>query len=227
MAEDAEESMYKTILGGGVAEVVALLDQGADVNSRRDDIQQTPLMDAADMGHEEVVRRLLDWGAEVNAGNKYRETALTLAAEGGHTAVVSLLLDWGAEINVVDEFGDTPLLNATEGNHEATLRLLLKRGADPDVPNRIGMTAMTLALTFERNNVLEVLLEGGAAPNLRYHDQTSLMMALSDEEAVRLLLAHGADVTMRDNQGRTVLHQALEDCAHHAVPLLKAAGATV
>ena len=224
MAEFADEVLHEAASGGNIAEVVALLGRGADANVRRADLRQTPLMEAAEAGHEEVVRRLLEYGAAVNAANKHGETALTLAADGGHTAVVSVLLDWGAAVNVLDEFGDTPLLNAAFSQHEDTLRLLLKRGADPDVPNRIGQTAMTTALAFERVSILSILLEGGADPNLRHGDQTPLMMALHDEVAVRLLLAHGADLTLRNNNGKTALQIALEDCAHDAISLLKAAG---
>ena len=227
MAEFADEVLHEAAIGGNTAEVVALLGRGADANARRDDSRQTPLMGAAEAGHEGVVRRLLEHGAQINAANKYGETALTLAADGGHTAVVSALLDWGADVNVVDEFGDTPLLNAAWGEHEDALRLLLRHRADPNVPNRVGQTAMTTALAFERRHILTILLEGGADPDLRHHDQTPLMMALGDEEAVRLLLAHGADTSLRDKHGKTALRIALEDCAHAAVPLLKAVGAKV
>lgn len=227
MAGDAENALQQAIPDGDAAEVVALLGRGADANARRDDSRQTPLMEAAEAGHEEVVRRLLEHGAQINAANEYGETALTLAADGGHTAVVSALLEWGADVNVVDEFGDTPLLNAAWGEHEDALLLLLRHRADPNVPNRVGQTAMTTALAFERRHILAILLEGGADPDLRHHDQTPLMMALGDEGAVRLLLAHGADVTLRDKHGKTALRIAQEDCAHAAVPLLKAVGAKV
>jgi ankyrin repeat protein len=227
MPKGTDEALYDAADEGNIAQVVTLLDQSANVNAHHGETSQTSLIAAAAAGHEEIVRRLLDWGSAVNAINSFGETALTLAADGGHTAVVLALLDWGAEVNAVDQFGDTPLLNAAWNEQEETLRLLLKRGANPNVSNSIRQTAITTALTFERNNVLSILLEGGADPNLRYSDQTPLMMALLDKEAVRLLLAHGADITLRDKHGKTALQNALEDCAHDAVPLLLSAGATV
>lgn len=208
----------------GLAVVRLLLEHGGDA-SHIAEAPDTPLIAAARAGSASAVRLFLEYGAAVNARDVHEETALFYAAEEGRTEVVSLLLDWGAEVNLVDCFGDTPLLNAASNEHEETLRLLLKRGADPDVPNRIGHTAITQALAFERIHILAILLEGGANPDLRFGDQTYLMMALYDERAVRLLLAYGADITLRDNHGKTALQQALEDCAHSAVPLLEAAEA--
>lgn len=211
----------------GLPVVRLLLEHGADASHAANGLElDTPLLAAAKAGSEEAVRLLLEAGADVNTKNRYQETALTLAAAEGHTQVVSVLLDWGAEVNLVNEFGDTPLLDAAWGEHEDTLRLLLAKGADPNVPNGIGHTAITTTLWFPRNRILAILLEGGANPNLRDTEGlTSLMLGLYDEEAVRLLLKHGADFTLRDDRGRTALQQAIEDCDHNAIPLLKAAGA--
>ena len=44
---------------------------------------------------------------------------------------------------------------------------------------------------------------------------------------LRLGAIHGADTSLRDKHGKTALRIALEDCAHAAVPLLKAVGAKV
>jgi len=73
-----------------------------------DRYRSTPLIFAAAKGHEEVVRVLLEGGAntERSAGLKY--TALHLAAGYGHQHVCRLLLDWGAKVDSLDYLKYTP-----------------------------------------------------------------------------------------------------------------------
>jgi len=82
----------------------------------------TPLIDACAGGHIEIVRLLLEHGAQVNK-KVGSQTPLFVAAKNGHTKAVELLLDHGAEMEprvklrrnsaaVVDQpglFWDTPL----------------------------------------------------------------------------------------------------------------------
>jgi ankyrin repeat protein len=51
------------------------------------------------VGHEEVVRLLLDKGADVNVHGGACGNALHAASEGGHEAVVKMLLEKGADVN--------------------------------------------------------------------------------------------------------------------------------
>lgn len=209
-----------------LAGVRLLLGHGADAAHAAAD-RDTALIEASRTGSTGAVRCLLEQGGiDVDATNIHGETALLLAAAEGHTQAALLLLDCGADAQHVDLYQDTALLNAAGNEHEDTLRLLLARGADPDMPNGIGQTALVTALSFERVRVLAILLKGGANPNLPDAQGVApLMLALDDKEAVRLLLAHGADVAVRDDRGITVLQQAIADCCHNSIPLLKAAGA--
>jgi ankyrin repeat protein len=59
---------------------------------------ETALHLAAGEGHLEIVKLLLEHGADVNAKTAY-ETALHLAAGEGHLEIVKLLLEHGADVN--------------------------------------------------------------------------------------------------------------------------------
>ena len=60
----------------------------------------TPLIWAAIQGHEEVVRVLLEQGANLEARNNNGDTALMWASVMGHKEVVELLLDHGANAEI-------------------------------------------------------------------------------------------------------------------------------
>ena len=64
--------------------------------------QETPLHRAADNGHIEVVRILLDHGAYINAQDALGCTPLHLATMKDDAEIVELLLDKGADVNVKD-----------------------------------------------------------------------------------------------------------------------------
>src|SRR5438045_5390865 len=71
---------------------------------------QTPLSWAADKGHVDVVKLLLNANANIEAADKYVRTPLSWAAEKGHVDVVKLLLNANANIEATDnEYGRTPL----------------------------------------------------------------------------------------------------------------------
>jgi ankyrin repeat protein len=66
-----------------------------DVNGI-DEHGNTPLIEAAQFGHDEVVTALLIGKADVKAKNDEGKTALMLAAEGGHDETVRALTQAGA-----------------------------------------------------------------------------------------------------------------------------------
>jgi hypothetical protein len=95
------------------------------------DCGRTLLSFAAGGGHDDIVRLLLEKGAEIEVKDgKYSYALLSWAARNGHEAVVKLLLEKGAEIEAEDdESGKTSLQWAAGNGHEAIVKLLLDKGA--------------------------------------------------------------------------------------------------
>ena len=119
----------------------------------------TPLMRAAKRGDVIEVRRLLESGADPNAGSDFY-SPLAVAAARGNTALVSVLLKAGAN-------ADWHAVQVTAfGNHAKTVRVLLAAGADPDGPH--GETPLLNSLDwsgFSREHqirVRQLLREAGA-----------------------------------------------------------------
>ncbi|HUF77648.1 MAG TPA: ankyrin repeat domain-containing protein, partial [Thermoanaerobaculia bacterium] len=99
----------------------------------------SPLIQAADAGYLEIVRLLVEAGADVDLVVPGDENPLIRAAGSGHLEVVRLLLDRGADPNIrtfeapapwrPEGEVRTPLLQARRGGHDEVARLLLARGA--------------------------------------------------------------------------------------------------
>ena len=119
--------------GAGCLEIVMLLLRlGTDPNIEGRG-QHTPLYcvanECASQTGPEVVRVLVQAGADVNACGVTRATALHMAARRGHVETARALLDCGAAVNARDRKGDTPLQRAINCRKNEVSQLLRERGA--------------------------------------------------------------------------------------------------
>ena len=96
---------------------------------------------AAEYGHAEVVRYLLDRGVDLRAGERATETALHLAAHRGQLATMRLLIDHGAPLEALNVYGGTALGQAIWScfnsgyaiDYLPAIEMLLAAGARADV----------------------------------------------------------------------------------------------
>lgn len=89
------------------------------------------LFNAVQAGNASTVKKLIAFGADVNAQKKDGWTPLMVAAAEGHADVVKVLLDGGAKPNAKNKSGRTALHFATQYTQEPVVKLLLDYGADP------------------------------------------------------------------------------------------------
>jgi len=67
-------------------------------------------MNAAMLGRLNIVKALIELGADVQKKGQFGYTALHAAAQGGHLEVVQALVKYGASVNCKNEDGDIPLI---------------------------------------------------------------------------------------------------------------------
>jgi Ankyrin repeats (3 copies) len=95
----------------GICEVVEFLvvEHSQNVNTREPRHNQTPLFIASQNGHTEVIRILLQCGADAEARDNNNWTPLHCALRQGRLDVVQLLLNRGADATARDNYNNTPL----------------------------------------------------------------------------------------------------------------------
>ena len=113
---------------GDVQKVRALIAADPAVVDAKEKDGVTPLWIAAQQGHLEVMKVLLEKGAVVDAKTNDGFTPLLIAAEYGHLEVVRMLLEKGANPNS-EALGFTPLRIAEKKGHTDIVILLRKAGA--------------------------------------------------------------------------------------------------
>ena len=138
-----------------------------------------PLLNpAANKGHKDVVKLLLDRGAEPNRRSYHGDTPLKCAASHGHKDVVEILLKRGANPCIADGSGRSPLHIAARNGREHIVKLLLDEAADPNAQDNEGHTSLHSAAFKGHKEVVQILIDRGAKPNMaNHHGETPLYYA--------------------------------------------------
>jgi ankyrin repeat protein len=239
-ADKYTRSVLSLEVGAGHLEnMKMLLKRGANPDA---DIQAewTPLSIATGKNESsDVIKALLDAGANVNRRDRAGATPLIVAAENGNIETVRLLVDRGANVNArdgimgtalvaalaVDSWEDQPPI-AKQRRHEI-FRFLLAHGADPNIAGPHLPSALSYAFTNNDNEIIEILLRSKAKLDFGNSYSSPLMSASYDGNLrfVRLMLDAGADVNEVGRWGTTALSSAAAAGHVEVVKLLLAHGA--
>jgi ankyrin repeat protein len=201
-----------------------LLDHGADVNARRDDLW-TPLHLAVNIGELSVARMLLEYQADVNSRNDAGQAPLHLLCtretrrKDDRSDIAKLLLERGAKVDVKDKNGATPLQLASYNQRVKIVRVLLDHGANADTKNDQGKIPLQLAyLTGSQDSpedgvgVALLLLEHGATGYARdkYQISSSDLGRCIREEIGQTLVGSRGQFEPENNSDHTAFRLWIE-----------------
>ena len=166
-----------------VPSIKRLLAQGANIN-KQDARGRTPVMAATQANQVNAVRALIEAGADINIRDNRNDNPFLYAGAEGLLNILKLTIAAGADTKLTNRFGGTALIPACERGHvEVVTELLTHTDVDVNHVNNLGWTALLEAI---------ILSDGGPR----------------HQQIVRLLLAHGADITIADKDGVTPLQHA-------------------
>ncbi|KAI1847677.1 hypothetical protein JX265_013937 [Neoarthrinium moseri] len=195
---------------------------------KSDSYGQTPLSWAAECGHAEVVKLLLETKkVEVNSKDNDGRTPLSWAAKYGHAQVVKLLLETKqVEVDSKDNNGQTPLSWAAECGHAEVVKLLLEtKEVEVNSKDNDGRTPLSWAAEYGHAQVVKLLLKAKEVEvNSKDNDgQTPLSWAAEcgHAEVVKLLLeTKEVEVNSKDDNGWTALSRAAKNGHAEVVKML-------
>ncbi|KAK3733426.1 hypothetical protein RRG08_057932 [Elysia crispata] len=180
----------------------ALLKAGADPNKGHSD-RKTAFHPSRCMfiGGLEIIERLIDAGADLEARNSDGMTPLLLAAREQQPEVIKLLKKYGVNMKAVDNDGKNAVFQTFErghGHHETLQLVADKDQVNMQMPD--GLTPLILAAKKHDENAIEIFLKAGADPHKKNNNQETALSILLDRyfhrlefmAGLKMLIRHGA-----------------------------------
>jgi len=199
---EAQKELYAAIRRNDLTAVSRMLATDIDI-SVTDSFGESPLMYAALHAGPEIVKGLLDYGADPNEANHAGATALMRAT--ANRASVRILIGSGARVDARSERGRTALLIAARRpGSRPVVRDLIRSGANPNAKDVRGVTPLMEAARAGDTQSMRELIKAGARINeTRNNGRTALMAAVRSrrQEAVWFLIDRDADANVQALEG--------------------------
>jgi len=166
----------------------------SDIHLMKDEYEKTVVYYAAENGNVEILKKLIEYGCDVNSS----DAPLTAAVFEGHLGAVKYLVSNGAHLGQVNLFNQTLLHIAVTEEHTDMVKFLLENGADVNLKDNLNRTPMTISKGVKD---IEILLKSTC-------DLFSAV-ANGDLEGVKMAIKGGALVTAKNPSGSTILELAM------------------
>src|SRR2546423_1161103 len=173
-----EDGESYTVLGRAIVEgrntateiVRLLIANGAKLNgfARNGNMPTKPLILAVEFGKANLVRTLLDEGADIETKDSQGTTPLIKAAQVSRKEEIKILLWKKANINATNNKAETPLIAAIKARSDEIAILLMRSGADIECKDQDGGTPLFIAAKMGLLGVIAEMVERGVVTEVGY-----------------------------------------------------------
>lgn len=211
-----------------------ILEKPIEISIEKVDKMKAQFFKAVEKGNIAEINNLLNQGVNINSQDRVGRTALMIATYANDIETAKALIEKGADVNIQDNMKNNPFLYAGAEGYIGILKLTIKAGANPKLLNRYGGTALIPASEHGYVDVIKELLEKTEIDvnHINNLGWTALMEAIvlndggkKQQEAIKLLIEHGADVNISDSEGVTPFQHANERNFEEIEKILLQAGA--
>eukprot|EP01041_Mallomonas_annulata_P002200 gene2200-4279_t len=219
-------NMQDACLAGNFEEVKRMVEQeGENINARNPANASTALHFACVSGDLNVVKYLLDTGAQIDLRNVGGMTPAHIACDRKHSALVLYLLRHGADASSRNKAGDTPLhYVCSRGMTDVLSQLIqlpaLVKNYDLEVRSYQGLTPLHSAVDNGHSDIVELLINTAVVQVNARDDENRTPLHYSALKGylniVELLWRRGGAVNATDDKGRTAFLYACI-CGHMSI----------
>ena len=224
-----DSSLNAALAKGNIEIAMLLLQSGANVDTMNE-VGNTALHEAAQIGRPRTVRLLLEHHANIDILSRDGWTPLMLASCEGKIEIMELLIQSGAAVDSSNNEGWKPLLLASRYGHLKIVKLLIQSGGAVDSSDNEGWAPLLSASTLGHLEIAQLLIQSDAIVDSRDNEGWIPLFAASRYghlEIVQLLIQSNAAVDSPTNKGWTPLFAASRYGHLETVQLLVQSGAAV
>lgn len=147
--------LHLAVHEGNLEKVKMVVSRFPEQVNVKDESNRIPLYWAARSNHADIVRFLVEKGADINGQTNDGWAALHTAAYNGRLESATVLIQLGATVDIQTDDGQTPLYWAARNGHSRLVKLLLAHGADPNAKAKNGSTPLSQARTSQIRELLK------------------------------------------------------------------------
>ena len=213
--------------------VIELLNKGADINFR-DENGNTALFYGAVQGDEDILKILIEYGADINIKNNYGMDplfyCLFYSSSNNKVKTMKKLIEYGADVNSKYDNGNNLLVNSACKGKIKIVKLLISKGASINVKDKNGRTALMEAIKHGYLKIIDILLKAGAECSNEEREkidylikerndinfvnekgETALLLAVANEdlELAKSLIENGANLKVEDSFNHSLFAKAV------------------
>ncbi|GFR22359.1 hypothetical protein TNCT_213892 [Trichonephila clavata] len=179
VTDNKNRNSFEMAVANGNAEVVKILlqEKNFHINDKGND-GFSLLHIAAQEGNLNIIKYLIDRGADVNSQNDAGSKPIHIAAREGHKDIVELFLNCKSLNNYLGAFDQSLVHYATMGSQLEILKLLIDLKFDVNASDRNDLKPVHIAVSSNDKNILLILLQHGAYYDAVYDGLTPLQLAL-------------------------------------------------